>query len=862
MTIKLRAVLVLLLGVGLCSPLWSQTFRCTGQPILGINNPNFMQIHTIGFAPFFIVSYTPTAFYLGEGFDALGFNPKDNYIYAVREGTNTIVRLRSDNTFETLGPVPGVDQPEIYAGDCTVDGRYLCHDNGLDQILVFSVLNDLVLEDRIDLYWDPSSVNDESFNTRIDDFAIDPNNPTVAYAYQATGNFNPDILPLATQGHLLQINLDFNSPSLGMVTPIGPLTGNVNLTRMGSLFFNDFGVLYGYGAQFGGFNSWENRLVGINPQTATASAQGSGGPSAPATDGCSCPYSLSANYFVEPLVATCTDAEVTYSLTINNRSFENLTDVVLTDTIPEGMLITGISNSFVGNIDPATGLGTRFLTINNLQIPPRSVVEMTIEAEIIDIPVGNLGSQVWLRNLPSLFDGEMVSDDPNTSNQNDPAIFAADAIFLENVVLDITPPTDCLSNNDGHVILTSSQFLPGITYQVTLINDDWIRTEREITVDGNNTFELDSLPAGNYRLDALRPQGVRCSYEWKDTTIMIEPPNEQLQVSIESNSPLCEGQDLRMKATLTPGGDAVWLGPLYIVPGLEMNWDSVGPAFSGTYELTSTYGACEQIREEEVRVEPAINAAIAGELDYCEREQMQLLAEGEGDTLSYQWSGPNSALDTAQLFEIASMTPADGGSYQVIVNNGTCQDTAIADISILPSPTIELPQVLEADFCEPVILQPKINGDADVAYSWAPSEGLSCDDCPNPEIIPPFLPSYQLNVINDTLCTDSTTVLIAFDSDDLIYVPTAFSPNQDGVNDYFQLFPSCLVSAISKVEVYDRWGSLVFSNGPLDPADPREFWNGRINGKPALQSAYLWQAEVELVDGSVRKLNGEVNLLR
>ena len=862
MITQLRLTLVLFVWIGLCCSLHSQTFRCDGRLILITNGQSFSQVRFITFAPF-VISYGPVATYIGERFQGLGFNPKDNYIYGVRESTNTVVRLRSDGTFETLGPVPSLNPFSVFAGDCRRDGKYLIHDKSLNQILVYSVVEDFVLEDRIDLYWDPSSVNSEPFTTRLDDFAIDPNNPDIAYAVQASSNFDPDILPVATQGHLLSINLDLNSPNVGMVTPIAPMTSNIDITRVGSLFFNDFNVLHGYGAQEPAANAQDNRLFGINTQTAAANAIGAGSPNSPATDGCSCPYNLSVHYLVDPLVATCTDDEVTYDLTVTNRSFETLSDVILTDTIPEGMVIEEIERNFGGEIDPSTGVGTRFLTINGIEVPPRGIMRMTIRARIIDIPVGNANSQVFLRNLPSLFDGERMSDDPSTSNTDDPAIFFADAIWLDDVAVDVTPPTDCLADNDGQVVLTSPQFLPGVSYNVGLYNEDWEYTQRDVVVDGNNTFILDSIPSGIYRLDQVQPEGLMCSYEWKDTTIMLEAPNDQLQVSIESNSPLCAGMDLRVNASLFPGGSVVWQSPLYIVNDSTFAWEDISADFTGTYEMTATYGACEQIREEEVLVEEAIDATIVGKSDYCEREPLELLAEGVGDTLlSFQWFGPNNLMDTSRLIEVTAMTFENEGEYQVVIDNRACQDTALLDVIILPSPTIEIPPAVEADFCDPVVLQPTITGDSDVAYTWAPSEGLSCDDCPNPTVELPLLPVYQLQVINDTLCTDSATVQVYFDSEDLIYIPNAFSPNFDGINDYFQLFPSCVVSTIKELNVYDRWGGQVFSAGPIDSEVPREFWDGRINGKPAGPGTYLWQTKIELIDGTTRRLTGEVNLLR
>lgn len=857
----LRLLFILFAGLSLCSSLGAQTFKCDGRLMLGTNRQSSTEIYTISFGSFFVISYSPIAFYPDIGCNALGFNPKDNYIYAVRENTNTIVRLRSDGSFETVGQVPAVNQFEVYAGDCTPDGRYLCYDNALDQMLVFSVVNGFALENRLNLFWDPSSVNSGPFTTRIDDFVIDPNNPTVAYTYHGKSSFDPDLLPSTTSGYLLQINLDFSDPNVGMVTPIARVTPNLNIARLGSLFFTEYGRLYGYGTENAGMNPSENRLFSINPLTAEATLSGSGGPSAPATDGCSCPYSLTVDYSVSPLVVTCTDSEVTYRLTITNRSFEALPAVTLTDTVPEGMVIEAIDGDFTGNIDPTTGVGTRFLTINGLQVPPRGTVEMRITARVFDVPVENTSSQVYLRNLPSLFDGMRISDDLSTSNRNDPAIFFADARFLTNVVLDITPPSDCLSDNDGQVTVTCPQFSPGAAYRIELLDEGWNPFTREVIVDNDNSFVLDSMPSGRYRLDQVIPQNARCSYEWKDTTIIIVPPNEQLELSVQSNSPICEGMDLQLNATLTPVGSVTWLGPRYTTDEPNPTWAAVDTTFSGSYKLTANYGACEQIRILDVKVEPAIHASIASAPSaYCEREPIQLLATGAGDSLLYQWTAPNILTDTSSLLEITSLTPADGGTYQVMIDNGACRDSAAVTISILPSPTIELPQEMEVDFCDPVVLLPKITGDAAVVYTWTPPIGLSCDDCPNPEVSLPAL--YQLHVINDTLCTDSATVRVYYRGDDLLYVPNAFSPNFDGVNDYFQLFPSCVVATIKKLEVFDRWGGTVFSSGPINPTNIREFWDGQRNGKPASTGVYIWQTEIGLINGASRTLRGEVSLVR
>ncbi len=857
----LRSSMLCLLLSAVCLSATSQTFSCDGRPMFATNTGD-TRIYRVSFIPFAGPFYTALSLYIGENFNSLGFNPKDNYIYATQEGTNNIVRLRSDNTFEVVGSVPFVGQLQAFAGDCTPDGQYLCHDNELDQILVFSVIGGLTLEDRIDLYWDPSSVNSGPFTTRVDDFAIDPNDPTTAYAFQAKGNFDPELQPLATGGHLLQIDLGPNSSTKGMVTPLGLIQSPSELFRLGSLAFNDFGTLYGYGAQDDAVGTEENRLFTVNSQILTANAQGTGGPAAPATDGCSCPYTLNIDYTVDPLVATCTGSEVVYNLRINNRSFETISGAILTDTIAEGMVIEAINGNINGNIDPTTGVGTRFLTINDVQIPPRGNAQMTIRARIDDVPVGNVISQVYMRNLPILFGDVQVSDDPNTSNTPDPAIFAADAQFLDDVTVDITSPTDCLADNDGEVVLTSPFFLPGQEYEIGLLDEGWNPFNREIVVDGNNTFVIDSLPSGEYRLDLVRPLDVRCSYEWKNETILIEPPNEQLQASISNNGPVCAGNALEISANLEPGGTALWTTPVVIIGGLGLVIDSTTADMSGTYEMVATYGACEQIREMEVVVTPPIDAEIAGDLEYCERDNLRLKVTGNGDLIAFDWVGPDNFTSKNRQMGIESAKPVHAGRYEVVVDNGACIDTAEATVTILPSPTISLPRIIETDFCGGVQLKPEILGDNNVTYNWTPNEGLSCYDCPSPEVQVPFQPRYSLSVINDFMCTDSVDVSLDLALDNLVYTPNVFSPNRDGVNDFFQLFPGSGVAKIKRLEIVDRWGAILYSRDDIDSNVPQEFWDGSFNGKTSPPGVYVWQLEIELVDGSSQRLTGDVTLLR
>jgi gliding motility-associated-like protein len=68
------------------------------------------------------------------------------------------------------------------------------------------------------------------------------------------------------------------------------------------------------------------------------------------------------------------------------------------------------------------------------------------------------------------------------------------------------------------------------------------------------------------------------------------------------------------------------------------------------------------------------------------------------------------------------------------------------------------------------------------------------------------------------------------------YAPNVFSPNDDGKNDGWRLYLTCLPDDY-RLEIYDRWGSLVFRT-----TDPMADWNGQVRGRVADASVFVWQA--------------------
>lgn len=94
-----------------------------------------------------------------------------------------------------------------------------------------------------------------------------------------------------------------------------------------------------------------------------------------------------------------------------------------------------------------------------------------------------------------------------------------------------------------------------------------------------------------------------------------------------------------------------------------------------------------------------------------------------------------------------------------------------------------------------------------------------------------------------------------------IYLPTAFSPNGDGVNDRFRIFTNAAFTAnVTFFQIYDRWGGIVFAAS--DPASGLAGWDGRVDGVMAAMGTYVYRIELEGTDGVLTDRRGSFMLLR
>lgn len=138
-------------------------------------------------------------------------------------------------------------------------------------------------------------------------------------------------------------------------------------------------------------------------------------------------------------------------------------------------------------------------------------------------------------------------------------------------------------------------------------------------------------------------------------------------------------------------------------------------------------------------------------------------------------------------------------------------------------------------------------------YRWSSVDSLNCADCPTVRLQPLASGTVYLEATTAAGCvaTDSLSILVS-DSAPRLYLPTAFSPNGDGVNDVWRPGLGPEVARILDVEIFDRWGNLVhtLTNG--------SGWAGQ----DAAPAAYVYHLKAALINGRVIDRRGEVVLVR
>jgi gliding motility-associated-like protein len=376
-----------------------------------------------------------------------------------------------------------------------------------------------------------------------------------------------------------------------------------------------------------------------------------------------------------------------------------------------------------------------------------------------------------------------------------------------------------------------------------------------------------------------------------------------IEVAVTEQLPVDLGPD-----TLLCGGSGLVLDPGF--PEGMFLWQdgSTEPTYtvttSGTYSVSVEYGGCSGDAQVEVEMHPQPQVVITGDTLICSPEGALLTAVTDAMTIAWQ--------DGSMGSTFTALVP---GTYTVTVEHDGCSDSAAVEVQAgVPAEILVLGDTL---LCEPAAVEllavhgpggPPVWQDGSEASSFiADGPGTyyatvntSCGTATDSAVVrlglfePPvdrvICPGTIVTVslvgaatevlwedgstdlmrelgegehafalTDEHGCARSGTIVFRVDeqADGLVFVPNAFTPNNDGLNDDFRA-GNAEREGFSLM-VFDRWGAVVFSS-----SDPLEGWDGTFNGRalPAGAYAYVMRSRDACGAAGVVERTGHVLLVR
>lgn len=225
--------------------------------------------------------------------------------------------------------------------------------------------------------------------------------------------------------------------------------------------------------------------------------------------------------------------------------------------------------------------------------------------------------------------------------------------------------------------------------------------------------------------------------------------------------------------------------------------------------------------------------------------------EVTGSGLVYEWNGTQTT--SADLENVG----VDSYSLEVTDENGCTANYGPINIGGVTPPVINAFQDTTIDAGETVDLSVEIApNQSGATIEWFPADNLSCSDCPNPEASPTETTTYVVTVLSEEGCTLTDTVVVTIETTcGDVFVPTIFSPNNDGKNDALCVLGDCIETL--QFSVYNRWGERVFYSESQE-----ECWDGSFNGEQLNTGVFVYKVSGYLFDGTEFKDAGNVSIVK
>ncbi|MGZ4036469.1 MAG: PKD domain-containing protein, partial [Bacteroidia bacterium] len=334
--------------------------------------------------------------------------------------------------------------------------------------------------------------------------------------------------------------------------------------------------------------------------------------------------------------------------------------------------------------------------------------------------------------------------------------------------------------------------------------------------------------------------------------------------SIVVNSPVCINSILSMSGT--GGVSYSWSGPNgFFSASQSPTVIANTTAFTGNYNLTVVdINGCSGTAMASATINPTPNVFVTASNDKgCAPLCVTFTATSTSSIQAYSWNmgdgsssvGPNamSCYSAPGVFTANVSVQDMNGCFNAATHTVQIYQQPVADFNYSPIKPIENVDVVE-------FTDASYTGTI-TSWSWYfMSNAQYTSSQQNPTFIYTDAGQYAIALVvkNTQGCSDTVVKSIVVGEDFGIWVPNAFTPNGDGLNDVFYA-KGYGVTKFS-LEIYDRWGEKVFTSSDINSA-----WDGTYMSRGAgtiQEGVYTWMVKVTSVAGKAKELTGHVTLIK
>lgn len=284
---------------------------------------------------------------------------------------------------------------------------------------------------------------------------------------------------------------------------------------------------------------------------------------------------------------------------------------------------------------------------------------------------------------------------------------------------------------------------------------------------------------------------------------------------------------------------------------------NIKPSSTTLYKVKTTneFG-CTSIDSTLITVVQPFTLALPPDAFVCKGNSIELPVSGAA---TYVWMGDglnditsNDPIATPLVTTTYTVTGTD--AHHCFTSEGKIM------IDVKPLPTVSVGPDIQLPTGNTVNLTATGSNDV-VKWSWLPSTYLSCSNCAAPVAAPRENMMYIAVGETKFGCKAADTLIIKLVCSEGLFVPNAFTPNNDGKNDFFNLKGKG-IKQIRHLQIFSRWGDIIFERNNFQIGDQNAAWDGKVNGSFAESGTYVYFIEAECDSGDIFTRKGTVVIVR